>query len=350
MLFILGTMGAFISIREPIPNRKALLDVGASGPIAGLFVAIPVTLLGFWLTEQNAVPTPLDSGASMYLGSSLFWEFMYIQFSTFLTPSGDYLSHPVVLAGWAGFFVTALNLMPAGQLDGGHIARAVLGPKSNGISLAVMVLLVFMAFYGIPGFFPPYMGWAVYAVLIFFLGTSHPPPSEEISKLGKSRIGVGILTGLILVLTFIPSPLVLGESQFSMNITEDETNFIPVLGESNSTSLVILNNGKFDGWDNITLNLDKVENYTLTLEVEYVNVSESNKQFDSSSVDFSRYVYWDESGENLTLNLTSKSYVNLTLTITPIEEPTVGKISFDLRITSRTERVYTRTFVLVTEA
>ena len=67
-------------------------------------------------------------------------------------------------------------------------------------------------------------------------------------------------------------------------------------------------------------------------------------------MDFSRYVHWDESGENLTLNLTSKSYANLTLTITPIEEPKVGEISFDLRFTSRTERVYTRTFVLVTEA
>ena len=68
ILFILGTMGAFISIREPIPNRKALLDVGASGPIAGLLVAIPVTLLGFWLTEKNAVPVPIDSGDSLYLG------------------------------------------------------------------------------------------------------------------------------------------------------------------------------------------------------------------------------------------------------------------------------------------
>ena len=222
MIFPFGTMGAFISIREPIPNRKALLDVGASGPIAGLLVAIPVTLLGFWLTEKSAVPVPIDSGDSLYLGSSFFWDFLYIQFSSFLTPSGDYLSHPVVLAGWAGFLVTALNLMPAGQLDGGHIARAVLGPKANGISLTVIVLMLFMAFYGIPGVAPPYLGWAVFAVLIFFLGTSHPPPSEELSSLGKSRIGVGILTGLILVLTFIPSPLVFGESQFSMDITEDE--------------------------------------------------------------------------------------------------------------------------------
>ena len=165
-----------------------------------------------------------------------------------------------------------------------------------------------------------------------------------------TAIGVGIITGLILVLTFIPSPLVFGESQFSIDITEDENHFAPVLGESNSTSLVILNNGKFDGWDNITLNLDKVKNYTITLQVEYINVSEFNKQFNSSSVNFSRYVYWDKPGENLTLNLTSKSYANLTLSITPIEEPMVGEISFDLKITSRTERVYTRTFVLVTEA
>ena len=348
ILFILGTMGAFISIREPIPNRKALLDVGASGPIAGLFVAIPVTLLGFWLTEKSAVPVPIDSGSSMYLGSSFFWEFMYVKFSTWLTPSGDYLSHPVVLAGWAGFFVTALNLMPAGQLDGGHIARAVLGPKSNGISLTVIVLLVFMAFYGIPGVAPPYLGWAVYAVLIFFLGTSHPPPSEELSGIGTSRMGVGILTGLILVLTFIPSPLVFGESQFDLDIMEDQNEFNPIMGDSNITSLMIINNGKFDAWENLTINIDKVDNYTIELEVNYVNISSLN-QFNSTSENFSHYVYWDDYGENLTLNLTSKSYANLTLIITPNEEPDSGKINFDMNIMSRTERVYTRTFVLVVE-
>ena len=77
MLFPFGTMGAFISIREPIPNRKALLEVGASGPIAGLLIAIPVTIFGFWLTEQNAVLAPVDSGDSLYLGTSLFFDFLY---------------------------------------------------------------------------------------------------------------------------------------------------------------------------------------------------------------------------------------------------------------------------------
>ena len=348
ILFILGTMGAFISIREPIPNRKALLDVGASGPIAGLFVAVPVTLLGFWLTERSAVPVPIDSGSSMYLGSSFFWEFMYVQFSTFLSPSGDYLSHPVVLAGWAGFFVTALNLMPAGQLDGGHIARAVLGPKANGLSLTVILLLVFMAFYGIPGVAPPYLGWAVYAVLIFFLGTSHPPPSEELSKLGNSRMGIGLLTGLILVLTFIPSPLVFGESQFDLDIKEDQTTFNPVLGESNVTSIVITNVGESEGWENLTINLDKIDNFRFELQVNYVNIS-SLGQFNSSSDEYGEYVFWDQPGNNLTLNLTSNSYANLTLIITPEEAPPSGETSFGLTITSRTERVYTRTFVLVIE-
>ena len=238
--------------------------------------------------------------------------------------------------------------MPAGQLDGGHIARAVLGPKANGISLTVIVLLEYMAFYGIPGFAPPYLGWAVYAVLIFFLGTSHPPPSEELSSLGNSRMAVGIATGLILILTFIPSPLVFGESQFDLDIVEDQNNFNPIFGESNSTYIVITNKGKSEGWDNLTLNVENLDNYTIKLEVNYVNVS-SLGQFNSSFEEFRDYVYWDASKYNLTLNLTSGSYANLTIEFIPTEEPVIGKQSVDLTVKSRTERVYTRTFVLVTE-
>ena len=161
-------------------------------------------------------------------------------------------------------------------------------------------------------------------------------------------MGIGILTGLILVLTFIPSPLVFGESQFDLDITEEQNQFNPVLGESNVTSLTITNAGKADGWDNLTINLEKIDNYTVSLEVDFVNIS-SLGQFNSTSEEFNQYVYWDNSGFNLTLNLTSQSYANLTLIITPEEEPVLGENSFDVTITSRTERVYTRTFVLVTE-
>ena len=344
MIFPFGTMGAFISIREPIPNRKALLDVGASGPIAGLLVAIPVTLLGFWLTEQNAVPVPVDSGDSMYLGSSFFFNALYELGEIFYPSSGDYLSHPVVLAGWTGFFVTALNLMPAGQLDGGHIARALLGPKANGLSYTVIFLLIIMTFYGIPGFGPPFSGWAIYAILIFFLGTSHPPPSEELSKLDSSRIGVGVLTGLILLTTFTPSPIFEVESPFSLDIEVDQTHFIPVLNQTNQTSIRILNNGEVEAWDNISLKTNSLDNFTIDIKVDYVNSSDLESELSHTSLEFSKYVYEDDS--NFTFNLTSKSYVNLTLSVTMTTEVEPGDYNFDVEMVSRTERVYTTTFSL----
>ena len=344
MLFPFGTMGAFISIREPIPNRKALLDVGASGPIAGLLVAIPVTLLGFWLTEQNAVPVPVDSGDSLFLGSSFFFNALHELGEMFYPSSGDYLSHPVVLAGWTGFFVTALNLLPAGQLDGGHIARALLGPKANGLSYTVIFLLIIMTFYGIPGFGPPFSGWAIYAILIFFLGTSHPPPSEELSKLDSSRIGVGMLTGLILLTTFTPSPIYAVESPFSLDIDVDQTNFIPVLNQTNQTSIRILNNGEVEAWDNISVKISSLDNFTIDIRVDYVNSSDLESELLSTSPEFSKYVYEEDS--NLTFNLTSKSYVNLTLSVTMDSEVEPGDYNFDIEMISRTERVYTTTFSL----
>ena len=344
MLFPFGTMGAFISIREPIPNRKALLDVGASGPIAGLLVAIPVTLLGFWLTEQNAVPVPVDSGDSLFLGSSFFFNALHELGEMFYPSSGDYLSHPVVLAGWTGFFVTALNLLPAGQLDGGHIARALLGPKANGLSYTVIFLLIIMTFYGIPGFGPPFSGWAIYAILIFFLGTSHPPPSEELSKLDSSRIGVGVLTGLILLTTFTPSPIYAVESPFSLDIDVDQTNFIPVLNQTNQTSIRILNDGEIEAWDNISVKISSLDNFTIDIRVDYVNSSDLESELLSTSPEFSKYVYEEDS--NLTFNLTSKSYVNLTLSATMDSEVEPGDYNFDIEMISRTERVYTTTFSL----
>ena len=150
----------------------------------------------------------------------------------------------------------------------------------------------------------------------FFLRTSHPPPSEELSNLGKSRIGVGVVTGIILIFTFIPSPLVFGESQFDLDISSEVNEFNPVFGESNTTYLVILNSGKVDGWDNLTVSVENIENYTIELFVNFVNIGDLGESYNATNHNFSKYVYQDDTGHNLTLNLTSNSYANLTLIIT----------------------------------
>jgi Zn-dependent protease len=352
MIFPFGTMGAFISIREPIPNRKALLDVGASGPIAGLIVAIPVTLLGFWLTELYAVSVPVDSGDSLFLGSSFFFELLFSISENLNPSSGDYLSHPVVLAGWTGFFVTALNLMPAGQLDGGHIARSLLGPKANILSFVVIISLVYMTFFGIPGFGPPYMGWAIYALLIYFLGTYHPPPSEEISPLGNSRMAVGLLTGLLLFTTFTPSPIFTVDSPFSLEIDSDDNEFFQYPGETNITSIKIWNNGDQEGWENLSVSIDELftgtplENVTISFTVNFVNLSSISKEINATSDEFQKYVFYDTENNITSLNLSSGNYVNLTLTITTLDNSTFQDTKFIMKVKSRTEDVYTSTFHL----
>ncbi len=115
------------------------------------------------------------------------------------------------------------------------------------------------------------------------------------------------------------------------------------------TNLTIKNIGESGGWDNLTINVDQIVNYTIIFEVEYIFISDSNSILNSSSPYFENYVWWDSTGKNVTLNLTSNSYANLTLLITPIEEPIEGIFNFDLKAISRTEHVYTRTFDLVIE-
>jgi Zn-dependent protease len=121
---LLGTMGAFISLREPIPNRKALMDIGVAGPIAGLLIAIPVTIIGLILTATGQQPVPQNPGDAgvLYIGTPVIYMLL-----SYLVPTPEnVLIHPTAFAGWVGFLVTAINLLPAGQLDGGHIFYAKL--------------------------------------------------------------------------------------------------------------------------------------------------------------------------------------------------------------------------------
>ena len=127
-----------------------------------------------------------------------------------------------------------------------------------------------MTIFGIPGFGPPYTGWAVYALLIYFLGTYHPPPSEEISPLGTPRIAVGLLTGLLLFTTFTPSPIFTVDSPFSLDIDSDNNEFFQYPGETNTTSIKIWNNGGEEGWENLSVSFDEIENVTISFTVNFV--------------------------------------------------------------------------------
>ncbi len=190
----LGTFGAFISMRDPLPSRRALLDVGASGPLVGFAIAIPVTIAGLFLTAANPQPLLPVSGQFEIINSSLFYGFLRLFFPL---PENTAL-HPLAFAGWVGLFVTAINLLPAGQLDGGHIARALLGDRQGLVSWGALGLLVLLSAF--------YSGWLIFAFLILIIGVRHPPPLNDLSRLDAGRTLVGILAVAILVSTFVIQP------------------------------------------------------------------------------------------------------------------------------------------------
>ncbi|HID73775.1 MAG TPA: site-2 protease family protein [Thermoplasmata archaeon] len=189
---IFGTFGAFISIRDPMPNRRALFDIGIAGPLSGFVAAIPVVMIGLYLTTGD-VDDVGRSGDYILLHLPL----LYVLLQHLVPPSGTLL-HPTAFAGWVGLLVTAMNLLPAGQLDGGHIARAFLRDRAKYAaygSIAVLLLL------GLA--FP---GWIVFAFLIFFLGLRHPPPLDDVTTLDGKRKAMGAVVVLVMVLSFVPIP------------------------------------------------------------------------------------------------------------------------------------------------
>ncbi len=190
----LGTFGAFISMRDPIPNRRALLDIGVSGPLVGFAIAIPVTLAGLGLSAASPV-APLDPTEGVQLVQA---SFLFDFLSLFFPPPTGYALHPLAFAGWVGLFVTAINLLPAGQLDGGHIARALLGRNQHYLSWAAVVALFLMG--------TLYPGWFIFAFLIMTLGLRHPPPLNDLTRLDPLRKAVGVAAVVILLITFIPVP------------------------------------------------------------------------------------------------------------------------------------------------
>ena len=194
----LGTMGALISMREPIPNRRSLLDIGIAGPLAGFLVAIPVIIIGLSMSETIAL-TDIPEGSAMLGDNLIILVFSKLMFNV---PAGYTINlHPTAFAGWVGLLVTAINLLPAGQLDGGHIARAVLKEKHRYASMATIALLIGLTFFG-------FGNWLLLLLLLLFLiGTQHPPPLNEYMSLDAKRKILAVIALLIFILCFTPNPV-----------------------------------------------------------------------------------------------------------------------------------------------
>ena len=343
---ILGTMGAFISIREPIPNRKALFDVGISGPIAGFIIAIPITLLGFLLTEMVRAPVPEDTGSVYYLGTPIIFNGLLWIANQIMPLSGAYLTHPVAFAGWAGFLVTAINLFPAGQLDGGHISRALLGRNSKYFSYITIALLFFLGLIGIPGVVPPYAGWAIFGILILFLGVLHTPPSEEITPLDFRRKVLGGFAALMLIICFVPSPLIPGESPFDVSI---ESSLSEIKTASNiSFEMIIWLNNTGEVVDNLSLTF--VHNESWSVSISSFEIWSENQTLLASDANASNELFYFDNETNIYfLNLSASGYSNLTVLVSVPEDALDDSYIVKVNVSGRNGALYTKSISVIVE-
>jgi len=195
---VFGTMGAVMQMNVPPRDRRALLRIGAAGPLAGLVVALPVLVVGLLLSEVRAIPL---SEPTMQEGNSLLYlGIKYLLFGQVLPSGGvDVFLHSVALAGWGGVLVTAFNLIPAGQLDGGHILYALLGERARHAAWIIIAALVGLSLI--------WQWWLLWAGIVFVFGRMHAVPLNDISELSPRERAAAVLMLILAVLLFVPVPL-----------------------------------------------------------------------------------------------------------------------------------------------
>jgi len=193
-----GTFGAVIKMKGHIPSKRALFDIGVAGPIGGLIFAIPITIIGLYLSEVN--PAPNDTTSTLGLGEPLLFSFFANMTVGEVSDGFDIYLSPIAFAGWAGLFVTALNLLPIGQLDGGHVIYALLGKYSNVVyKIGIGIFCLFAIFV--------YRGWIVFAILLLVFGFRHPEPIDPFTQLDFKRKCIGVIMLVVFLLCFTPIPL-----------------------------------------------------------------------------------------------------------------------------------------------
>jgi membrane-associated protease RseP (regulator of RpoE activity) len=200
LIVLTGTLGAVIKIREPFPNRTVLFDIGVAGPIAGFALLVPALFYG--MTLSNVVPAP-TGGNVVFLGEPLL--FKWAMSAVFGTVREGYTvnMHPMVFAAWFGMLATALNLLPFGQLDGGHITYATLGRWSTPISIVTVATAVGMTFLSISWLLMTLM----MVVMLFLLGPRHPRVIYEHEPLAAGRKAIAVAALIIFILCFTPVPI-----------------------------------------------------------------------------------------------------------------------------------------------
>jgi membrane-associated protease RseP (regulator of RpoE activity) len=234
----LGTLGAFIMMRGIPKNKRILFDVGVAGPLAGLVVTVPVLFLGLWLSHLGPINSPVAGTSGFLEGNSLFYLFAkYVMYGKllpeptsmgglspvlywiryFLTghpiPFGgiDVQLHSVALAGWAGLLVTALNLVPVGTLDGGHVAYGLFGERARKIfpiAIGVLIALIFLPVLLTFSFTAFNMSWLLWVFILFWLGNVRTQPLDDITELDPKRRILGFIVLFIFFLIFTPIPMV----------------------------------------------------------------------------------------------------------------------------------------------
>ncbi len=193
---IIGTLGAIIKHKGAIPNRKALFDVGVSGPLAGVVASIIVILIGLML------PFKVPGKPTLYIGTPPLFDALMI-----LTRHTSQAVHPVAFAGWVGLFITFLNMVPVGQLDGGHVLRSMVGKKAEVVSRIIPIILVGYGLYLTEFEHVPGSIWIFWGLItLFFSLYGHPDPLDDETPLDTKRFVLGIVSFIIAVLCFTPVP------------------------------------------------------------------------------------------------------------------------------------------------
>jgi Zn-dependent protease len=194
---LFGTMGAAIQLREPMRNRKVLLEVGAAGPLAGLIFAIPILLIGLATSTVGPIPSQ-----GMVEGNSILYALAkVVTFGEFL-PNGqeDVFVNQLAWAGWIGLFVTGLNLLPVGQLDGGHVLYSLVGSKARLLYLPVMLALGMLVLL-------TEASLLLMLILLILLGRSYAVPLDDITPLDPPRRLIAVMTLVVFIFVFVPVPL-----------------------------------------------------------------------------------------------------------------------------------------------